>query len=458
MLDSSTALRTEAIRLLRTLREAGYTAYFAGGCVRDFLLGKDPHDYDIATDATPQQVVTLFPHAQQVGAHFGVVVVRSRGANFEIATFRTDGSYQDGRRPESVAFATPQEDAQRRDFTVNGIFFDPLTEEVIDYVNGQPDLAAGCLRAIGVAAERFQEDYLRLLRAVRFAAALDYTIEPSTWAAVQVHAAGLGKISIERIRDEFVKMMLHPSRVRAFDLLVESGLMAQFLPEILVLQGCEQPPQFHPEGDVFIHTRLMLSLAAPDAGLPLVLSILLHDIGKPATFTVDETGRIRFSGHDGVGAEMAAGILRRMKFPNEIIEQVVEMVACHMRYMNVQDMRTAKLKRFMARPTFIEELELHRIDCAGSNGLTENYDFLKVKIEEFRHAPIIPPRLIDGRDLLQLGYHSGPQMGQILTSVQTQQLEGALTTKEEALAWVQQQYPPSPSRPPHSSPATAPPA
>jgi poly(A) polymerase len=435
-----TEMRAEAVRLLQALRDAGFTAYFAGGCVRDFLLGKEPKDYDIATDATPDQVVRLFPHAQQVGAHFGVVVVRSKRENFEIATFRTDGSYLDGRRPATVAYSTPSEDAHRRDFTVNGLFYDPISDEVIDFVNGEQDLRAGVLRAIGVPAQRFQEDYLRLLRAVRFAAALEFEIEPATWLSIQENAASIAQISIERVRAEFERMMAHASRVRGFDLLVDSGLMAVFLPEILALKGCEQPPQWHPEGDVFVHTRLMLSLAAPDAPLPLVLSILLHDIGKPATYTVDETGRIRFSGHDDVGAAMAEEILRRMRFPNDIIEQVVEMVACHMRYLNVQDMRTAKLKRFMARPSFLQEMELHRIDCAGSNGRTENYDFLQRKLTEFSQAPIIPARLIDGRDLKSLGLASGPLMGEILTEVQTQQLEGTISTKEEALAWVREHY------------------
>ena len=238
---------------------------------------------------------------------------------------------------------------------------------------------------------------------------------------------------------EFIRILLHPHRVRGFDLLVDSGLMAQFLPEILALRGCEQPPEWHPEGDVFVHTRLMLSMAAPDAALPLLLSILLHDIAKPATFTVDETGRIRFSGHDDLGAEMAQTILRRLRFSNEFISEVVEMVAYHMRFMNVQGMRTARLKRFMARPTFEQEMELHRIDCASSNGFTDNYDFLRSKAEEFSQAPIIPPPLLNGRDLLALGFPAGPKMGELLTSVQTLQLEGTLTTREEALTWVKTQ-------------------
>lgn len=433
-------MRLEATRLVRDLREAGFTAYFAGGCVRDALMGQQPKDYDIATNAIPAQLISLFPHAHSVGAHFGVIVLRSKGSTYEIATFRTDGSYSDGRRPETVTFSTPQEDAQRRDFTINGLFYDPETDQVIDFVGGQEDLRAGLLRAIGEPVARFREDYLRLLRAVRFATSLGFEIEPATWQAVQTCAPQLGCISQERIRDEFNRILLHPYRVRGFDLLVESGLMAQFLPEILDLRGCEQPPEWHPEGDVFVHTRLMLSLVQAEASLPLLLSILLHDIAKPATQTRDEdTGRIRFSGHDALGATMAGNILRRLRYPNDVIDEVVEMVACHMRFMNVQDMRVAKLKRFMARPTFQEEMELHRVDCASSNGLTDNYDFLRSKEEEFSRAPIIPEPLINGRDLLSLGIPPGPKIGEILTAVQTLQLEGALTSYDEAMDWVRQQ-------------------
>lgn len=441
MMDAKiTDPRQEAESLLRRLREAGFTAYFAGGCVRDMLLGQTPKDYDIATDATPEQVQKLFPKGHNVGAHFGVMVVWSGGHQFEIATFRTDGSYRDGRRPESVEFSTPEHDAQRRDFTVNGVFFDPLENRVIEFVGGQEDLNNKVLRAIGNPEARFREDFLRLMRAVRFAETLDFEIEPATWAAVKMCAPELQKISVERVREEFVKMLVHPNRVRGFDLLDESGLLEQFLPEITALKGCDQPPQWHPEGDVFVHTRLMLSLAAPDAPLPLLLSILLHDIGKPGTFAIDETGRIRFSGHDELGATMAEVVLRRMKFPNEITDAVVEMVAYHMRYMNVQDMRVAKLKRFMARPTFMQELELHRIDCAGSNGFTDNYDFLQAKLEEFSKEPIIPPKLISGRDLMELGIQPGPKMGEILEAVETRQLEGALLSREDALEWVRGEF------------------
>ncbi|MFN7562353.1 MAG: CCA tRNA nucleotidyltransferase, partial [Prosthecobacter sp.] len=315
-------MREAAIRIIEKLTAAGHTALLAGGCVRDMLLGREAKDYDVATSATPEEVVKLFPGAKTVGAHFGVVVVRAGEHGFvEVATFRSDGSYSDGRRPDSVTFSTPEMDAERRDFTVNGLFYDPLAKKVIDYVGGEKDLKMGLLRAIGVAAQRFEEDRLRLMRAVRFATVLGFDIEHATWESVCGLADKITSVSIERIRDEFIKIMLHENRVRGFDLLVNSGLMQHILPEILALQGCEQPPQFHPEGDVFVHTRLMLSLLPAEASLPLVMSVLLHDIAKPATQTRDaDTGRIRFNGHDKLGAEMTGEIMRRMKFPNDVIE------------------------------------------------------------------------------------------------------------------------------------------
>jgi poly(A) polymerase len=439
--DDHSHLESSARLILDKLRAEGFVAYYAGGCVRDRLLGRLAKDIDIATSATPQQVKRLFPKAQMVGAHFGVALVQVGKLPFEIATFRTDGSYSDGRRPESVNFSSPEEDAQRRDFTINGLFYDPMEEKVVDYVSGQEDLAARQIRAIGDAQQRFSEDYLRLLRAIRFAVTLDFDIEEQTWAAIQANAAGLRMISQERIEAEFSRMMKLPQRQRAFDLLVASGLMKEFLPEILALQGCEQPPQWHPEGDVFVHTRMMLGKLPPDASLSLVLAVLFHDIAKPATQTVDETGRIRFNGHDAEGAIMAEGILRRFRYSNDVVEAVVEMVARHMQYMNVQDMRTAKLKRFMARPTFREELELHRVDCLSSNGFTENYDFLLRKEQEFAAAPLIPPRLMNGRELMRLGYAAGPQLGVILEEMQTLQLEGKLNSAEEARAWLPTQFP-----------------
>lgn len=427
--------RDAAIYVIQKLVSAGYQALLAGGCVRDGLLGKTPKDYDVATNATPDRVVKLFPGAQTVGAHFGVVIVRHGGHHIEVATFRKDGSYSDGRRPDSVEFSSAEEDAQRRDFTVNGLFEDPLKGEIIDYVNGRADLQAKVLRAIGDPEARFMEDQLRLMRAVRFATVLGFEIEPQTWTAVCKLSPRLGSVSIERLRDEFSRIMLHPNRVRGFDLLVESGLMKEFLPEILVLQGCEQPPQFHPEGDVYVHTRLMLSLLPEEVSLPLVLSVLLHDIAKPATQTVDETGRIRFNGHDQLGALMTADILKRLKYPNHVIEPAVEAVANHMVFKDVPKMRVSRLKRFMARPGFEDEMELHRVDCLGCHGYLDNYKLLREKQAEFASEPLIPPSLINGRDLMQHGIPSGPVIGRILTAVQNLQLEGTLTTHEEALAW-----------------------
>ena len=400
------------------------------------LLGKEPQDYDIATDARPEKVQSLFPHTYAVGAHFGVVVVREGAHHFEVATFRSDLQYVDGRRPEGVAFSTPQMDAERRDFTMNGIFFDPIAREVTDYVGGRRDLEARVVRAIGDPVARFREDRLRLLRAVRFTAVLGFEIEPATWAAVKEHAPEIHDVSAERIREELVKMFLHRSRVHGFDLLVESGLMHEVLPEITALRGCEQPPQFHPEGDVFVHTRGMLGLLPEQVGVPLVFGVLFHDIGKPATQTVDATGRIRFNGHDKLGAEMTERIMQRLRFSRAETDATVSAVLNHMGFKDVQEMRVATLKRFMARPGFDDELELHRVDCLGSHGLTDNHEFLLRKREEFAAAPLIPPPLITGQDLKALGLQPGPRFKEILDAVATRQLEGTLRTRDEALAWV----------------------
>jgi poly(A) polymerase len=435
-------IKEEATKVISKLQQSGYLAYFAGGCVRDLLRDQVPTDYDIATNALPEQVTSLFSKTRSVGAHFGVIIVISGEFAFEVATFRNDGSYGDGRRPESVEFTSPEEDVLRRDFTINGIFYDPIEGSTIDYVNGQDDIESGTVRAIGDPESRFREDHLRLLRAVRFAARFDYQIEENTWAAICSHAEEIKNISEERIRDELSKILTDPNRVRGFDLLVESGLMEAMIPEILDLKGCEQPPQFHPEGDVFVHTRLMLTLLKDDPSLSLVLSVLLHDIGKPSTYSYDEeSDRIRFNGHDKIGAEMASDILKRLKFPNKVIEEVTEMVANHMTFKDVQKMREAKLKRFMARPTFEDETELHRVDCLGSWGGLDNYDFLNQKRTEFDNEPIIPPPLLTGKDLIEIGWEPGPRLGEVLTKVQDMQLEKNLNSKEEALDWVNANYP-----------------
>lgn len=429
--------RQAALELARRLSATGHVALFAGGCVRDRLLEREPKDYDIATSATPAEVLELFPGSNEVGAHFGVVIAKYHGVHVEIATFRTDGSYKDGRRPETVTFSTPEEDARRRDFTVNGLFEQPATGEVIDHVGGVADLRAGILRAIGDPVARFTEDGLRLLRAIRFATTLGFEIEQETKAAVKSCASLLARISTERIRDEFSKILTAPRRRTGVELLVETGLMEHVVPEFLKTIGCEQPPEWHPEGDVYTHTCIMLEMLAPDAPLDLCLAVLMHDIAKPPCQTRDDdTGRIRFNGHDAMGAAMADEILHRLKYPNDVITAVVPMVARHMQFMNVQQMRTAKLKRFMAEPTFTEEMELHRVDCGSSNGFTDNYEFLLAKAVEFAAEPLIPPPLVTGRDLIQLGLTPGPRFKEILETIQTEQLEGLILDREPALDYL----------------------
>ncbi len=430
-------MRRAADQVVQRIRQAGHQVLFAGGCVRDMQRGFEPKDYDIATDATPTEVLRIFPQGNTVGEHFGVVLVKQGEFSFEIATFRSEGQYRDGRHPGSITFTTAEEDARRRDFTINGMFYDPVTDEIIDHVGGMADLEAGIIRAIGDPVERFAEDYLRMLRAVRFSTVLDFDIEPHTWAALQARAPHVTAISPERIRDELDRVWVSPRRVKGFDLLVDSHLMQAILPEIMVLQGCEQPPQFHPEGDVFVHTRIMLELLPPDAGLPVVLSVLFHDIGKPETYHYDAAAdRIRFNGHDKLGAEMTVAIMKRLRYPNHLIDAVETGVANHMVFKDVQKMRTAKLKRFMARETFTDEMELHRVDCASSHGMLDNYEFLHEKAAEFAAEPLIPPRLVNGRDLMQRGWKPGPGLGAILTEIQDLQLEGKLTTREQALAWL----------------------
>jgi poly(A) polymerase len=429
--------------IVRKLRAAGHVAYYAGGCVRDLLSGKPPKDIDVATDARPEIVQKLFPRTYAVGAHFGVIVVLENEFQFEVATFRSDGAYVDGRHPVEVHFATAEEDAARRDFTINGMFFDPEKAEVIDFVGGRKDLDRRLIRAIGDAAHRFAEDRLRMLRAVRFATVLGFEIDAATWDAIVVSAASITQISAERIREELVKIFLSPNRARGWDLLDASGLMRAILPELEAMKGCEQPPQFHPEGDVFKHTRIMLEMLPAEASLPLVFSVLFHDVAKPATAIVDEEGRIRFNGHDRIGAEMTEAIMERLRFSRAEIDATVEAVRQHMVFKDVPNMRVAKLKRFMARPTFDDELELHRVDCASSHAMLDNYEFLLKKKEEFANEPIIPPPLVRGDDLIAMGLKPGPRFKEILEAVETRQLEGALKQREEALEWVRTEFLPA---------------
>ena len=422
------------------LRGTGHIAYFAGGCVRDMVRDLTPKDYDIVTDARPEEVQKIFPRTYAVGARFGVIIVLQNDFQFEVATFRSDEAYVDGRHPSEVRFSSPEEDAKRRDFTINGMFYDPVAEEVIDFIGGRSDIAAKLVRAIGDPAQRFAEDRLRMLRAVRFATALDYKIDSQTWEALLASAPSIHQISAERIRDELVRIFLSPNRLRGWDLLDSSGLMRAILPELEAMKGVLQPEQFHPEGDVFQHTRLMLQFLQETVSVPLVFAVLLHDVAKPVTATVDKTGRIRFNEHDRIGAAMTEAIMRRLRFSGAEIEATVEMVRQHMVFKDVPKMRVAKLKRFMARPTFDDELELHRVDCESSHRMLDNYEFLLRKREEFANEPIIPPPLLRGDDLIALGLKPGPKFGEILEAVETRHLEGTLRTREEALEWVKREH------------------
>jgi poly(A) polymerase len=437
-----TPMEKVAREVAARLRERGYIAYFAGGCVRDMVRSLVPKDYDIVTDARPEAVQALFPRTYAVGAHFGVIIVLENGFQFEVATFRSDEAYIDGRHPSAVHFSSPEEDAQRRDFTINGMFYDPVADKVIDLVGGCADIDAKLVRAIGDPARRFAEDRLRMLRAVRFATVLDYQIDKKTWDALVANASSINQISAERIREELVRIFVSPNRVRGWDLLDPSGLMAAILPELEAMKGVLQPEQFHPEGDVFVHTRLMLQLLPEKVSVPLVFAVLFHDVAKPVTATIDKTGRIRFNDHDRIGAQMTEAIMRRLRFSGAEIEATIEMVRQHMVFKDVPNMRVAKLKRFMARPTFDDELELHRVDCESSHRMLDNYEFLLRRREEFANEPIIPPPLVRGDDLIALGLKPGPKFGEILEAVETRQLEGTLRTREEALEWVKREYAP----------------
>ena len=418
--------------IAQRLRDHGHTAYFAGGCVRDLLRGGVPHDYDLATTATPDQVQALFPKTVPVGARFGVILVIEGGEQFEVATFRSDHAYVDGRRPTGVHYGTPQQDAERRDFTINGLFLDPLTGQVWDYVGGQRDLADKVVRAIGEPRDRFTEDKLRLLRCVRFATTLDFAIAPATFAAVRELAGQISVVSAERIRDELIKIFTRPRAGRGLELLDASGLLAAVLPEVAAFKGLEQPPEFHPEGDVFTHVRLMLDALPADPGVTLAFAVLLHDVGKPPTFTV--TDRIRFNDHDKVGAPLAEVILRRLRFSNDEIARIVTCVAEHMRFRHVQEMRPSKVKALLARPTFPVELELHRLDCLASHGSLANVEFLRRQQVTMPPEVLRPVPLVTGNDLLALGYSPGPALGAVLREIAELQLEERLATRAEALA------------------------
>jgi putative nucleotidyltransferase with HDIG domain len=421
--------KQHALEILRELRARGFEAYFVGGCVRDLLLKKKPKDFDISTNATPAQVKALFPKTVPVGAQFGVMLVVKGEHPFEVATFRADKGYQDGRRPTAVAFTNAREDALRRDFTVNGLFYDPLARKVLDWVEGRTDLKRRVIRAIGDPKKRFTEDKLRMLRAVRFASVLGFKIEPKTLAAVKKLAPQIKVVSNERVRDELVKMFTGPRPALALELLDKSGLLKHVLPEVEKMKRVQQPKIYHPEGDVFKHTKLLLKqLKYPS--LTLAFGALLHDVGKPPTFR--RSDRIRFNGHESVGAR----ILERLRFSNEDKAAIVACVEGHMRFKDVKRMRQSTLKRMMQRQTFETELEQHRIDCLASHGDISNWRFLRKKAREFSKEGIRPKPLLSGADLLALGYREGPIIGRLLRSLEDAQLEGKISSAEEARQWV----------------------
>jgi poly(A) polymerase len=431
------------------LRAAGHEAYFAGGCVRDLLLGVAAKDFDVATSAHPDAVLALFPRTFAVGAHFGVVLVCHDvdGAEIvtEVATFRSDGVYLDGRHPAEVRFSSsPREDVLRRDFTINGMMLDPileretcnLTSSVLDYVGGKNDLRDGIVRAIGEPRLRFEEDKLRMLRAVRFAARLDYAIEPKTERAICQLASEIGQVSRERIRDELTRMLTEGHARRAFELLDQTGLLRQVLPEIAKLHGVQQPPEYHPEGDVWIHTLLLLEKLPAGASPTLAWGALLHDVGKPATFSHNPPDRIRFNGHVEVGVKIAHEILRRLRFSNEDCTQILSLVENHMRFGDVEKMKESTLKRFFRLPHFDEHLELHRVDCLSSHGDLRLYEFARRKREELPDEEVRPALLVTGRDLIGEGYAPGPRFKEMLAAAEDAQLEGRIRTREEGLALI----------------------
>jgi putative nucleotidyltransferase with HDIG domain len=449
-----------ATGIVRRLQAAGFAAFWVGGSVRDFLLGREPGDYDIVTSALPEQIEEIFKHTIAVGRKFGVIVVLEDGHQFQVATFRAEADYQDGRHPEHVRFGDAKADAERRDFTVNGLFFDPVRQQLHDWVGGEKDLRAGIIRTIGPPGERFAEDHLRLLRAVRLATQLGFEIEPETFRAIQANAAKITLISAERIRDELIKLFAPlgappsrrqgpgkagetpalPAAARGLELLHESGLLPHVLPELAATVHCQQSPDFHPEGSVFNHLVLMLQKMPPDADPLLPWAILLHDIAKPLTASRDEqTGSIHFYEHERIGAEMAERILERLRFPRKQIDAIVQAVRCHMQFKDALQMRKATLRRLLMRPTFPLELQLHRVDCLGSHGRLDVYHFLIEQAKELERQPEIHPPLLKGDDLIELGMKPGPAMGALLNEIREKQLQDELKTPSEARAWAKQQ-------------------
>ena len=449
-------LKEFATSIGQTLRQQGFQAYLVGGCVRDLLLGREPKDYDVATNATPTQVMNIFPETYAVGAQFGVVLIPapeqdatsgrssdapSKSHAVEVATFRSDIGYSDGRHPDEVRFSNdPREDVARRDFTINGMLLDPVSGEVLDFVGGRKDLEAGIIRTIGDPEQRFAEDKLRMLRAVRFAARFKYTIEPATFAAIRKLAEQIQVVSRERVRDELTRMLTEGHARRALLLLDESGLLEQVLPEISAMKGVEQSPEFHPEGDVFVHTLLLLDNLPNPCSLTLAWGALLHDVGKPPTFRV-APDRIRFDDHVDVGVKMAEEVCRRLRFSNDETEQILALVDNHMRFGHATRMKESTLKRFIRLPGFDEHISLHRADCLASHGNLSTYEFIQQKCAEIPAEKMRPSPLVTGDDLIAQGHVPGPKFRKILSAVEDAQLEGRLPSRDAALEFVRREFP-----------------
>ncbi|MFY9912979.1 MAG: CCA tRNA nucleotidyltransferase [Candidatus Sulfotelmatobacter sp.] len=458
-----TMLRDFAISIIKTLRQHGFQAYLAGGCVRDLLLNREPADYDVATSATPNEVMEIFPESYAVGAQFGVVLIpqnssgpsvppvvnavsenhpRSRqNATVEVAAFRSDHGYADGRHPDAVRFSQdPREDVIRRDFTINGMLLDPITNDVLDLVGGRKDLESGIIRAIGDPEQRFAEDKLRLLRAIRFAARFEYEIEQQTLAAIKRHTHELQLVSRERVRDELTRMLTEGHAHRAFLLLDETGLLSEILPEISAMKGVEQPPEFHPEGDVFVHTLMLLDYLPQPCPSTLAWGALLHDVGKPATFH-RAPDRIRFDNHVEVGVKIAEAICRRLRFSRDDTEQILALIDNHMRFGHASRMKESTLKRFMRLPGFDQHLALHRADSLASHGNLSTYEYLQEKLHQTPQENIRPQSLVNGNDLIAEGYKPGPKFREILEAVEDAQLEGRLQSHDAALEYVKREFP-----------------
>jgi len=435
--------RQLADKICRVLRSSGYQSYLVGGCVRDLVLGREPADFDVATDARPDRVQQLFPDSIDVGARFGVILVIEGEARVEVSTYRSDIGYSDGRHPDRVEYsASPEEDVRRRDFTINGLLLDPESNAVIDFVGGREDLRAQLIRAIGDPEVRFREDRLRMVRAVRFAARLGYAIEPATFAAIQDASPHITQVSAERLRDELTKLLTEGAARRGFELLDRSGLLAVLLPEVTRMKGVPQPPQFHPEGDVWVHTLLLLEKLPPSPTPTLAWAALLHDVGKPPTFASPEsTGdRIRFDGHAEIGSLMSREICRRLRFSNADAEQIESLIAQHLRFKDVFAMRPATLKRFVRQERFDEHLALHYLDCSASHGLLDAYEFARRFLAETPPDQVRPMRLLTGDDLKEMGFTPGPRFKEILNAVEEAQLDGRLQGRDDALQFVRSNY------------------